>query len=88
MVSIGAMIAPSPDWCALAADVSLYENGEWVAKKTVSLQAWDVGTDSASSYRALDADMQPRGPIQLNPSPYFVMNGQRKPVGSVTFVRQ
>jgi hypothetical protein len=88
MVSIGAMIAPSPDWCALAADVALYENGEWVARKTVPLQAFDVGTDSATRYRALDADMQPRGMVELSPSPYFVMNGQRKPVGSVTFVRQ
>jgi hypothetical protein len=88
MVSIGAMIAPSPDWCALAADVQLYENGAWVAKKTITLEAWDVGTDSATSYRAFDADMQPRGPIELNPSPYFTKQGHRIPVGTLTFVRQ
>lgn len=88
MVSIAAMIAPSPDWCAVAADVKLFENGEWVARKTVALEAWDAGTDSASSYRALDADTQPRAPIGLNGLPYFVMDGQRVPVGSVTFVRQ
>jgi hypothetical protein len=88
MVSIAAMIAPSPDWCAVAADVVLFENGEWAASKTVTLEAWDVGTDSATSYRALDDDTQPRAPIALNPSPYFVKAGARVPVGSVTFVRQ
>jgi len=88
MVSIAAMIAPSPDWCAVAADVQLFENGEWVAKKTLPLEAWDAGTDSAARYRALDDDTQPRAPIGPNGLPYFVMNGQRVPVGSVTFVRQ
>lgn len=88
MVSIAAMIAPSPDWCAVAADVKLFEDGEWVARKTIALEAWDVGTDSATSYRALDDDTQPRAPIGLNGLPYFVMNGKRVPVGSVTFVRQ
>ena len=88
MVSIAAMIAPSPDWCAVAANVMLYENGQWAAKKTVELVAWDMGTDSATSYRALDDDTQPRGTLQLNDSPYFVMSGKRMPVGSVTFVRQ
>ena len=88
MVSIAAMIAPSPDWCAIAADVPLFENGAWVAEKTLLLEAWDVGTDSATSYRALDDDTQPRGPIELNPSPYFSKDGKRIPVGKVTFVRQ
>jgi hypothetical protein len=87
-VSIAAMIAPSPDWCAIAADVELMENGEWVAEKTVVLQAFDAGTDSATSYRALDQDMQPRGAIELSDRPYFVKDGQRVPVGKVTFVRQ
>jgi hypothetical protein len=88
MVSIAAMIAPSPDWCAIAADVALFENGEWVARKTVSLEAWDAGTDSASSYRASDADTQPKTAIRLNELPYFVKAGERVPVGTVTFIRQ
>lgn len=88
MVSIAAMIAPSPDWCAIAADVALFENGEWVAKKTVVLEAWDAGTDSAESYRAADADTQPKRPLRLNELPYFVKDGQRVPVGTVTFIRQ
>ncbi len=88
MVSIAAMIAPSPDWCAIAADVTLLENDQWVKEKSLSLEAWDAGTDSATSYRASDHDTQPRGTIQLNTSPYFVKDGKRVPVGRVTFTRQ
>ena len=88
MVSIAAMIAPSPDWCAIAADVALFENGAWVERKTIALEAWDVGTDSATSYRAFDDDTQPRTPIRRNELSYFVTEGRSVPVGSVTFVRQ
>jgi hypothetical protein len=88
MVSIAAMIAPSPDWCAVAPAVSLQENGQWVAMKTVSLYAWDAGTDSAESYRALDSDSQPRGKLMPSDSPYFSKNGKPVAVGTVTFVRQ
>lgn len=87
-VSIAAMIAPSPDWCAAALDVDLREDGRWVSEKQVSLYSYDVGTDSATSYRALDHDMKPRGPIQPNAAPYFNRDGRATPVGTVTFVRK
>ncbi|MBP1152250.1 spondin domain-containing protein [Methylocaldum sp. RMAD-M] len=89
MVSIGAMIAPSPDWCGFAADVMLMENGQWVGKKSVTLYAWDTGTDSGTSYRAFDSDAEPRGTVQLSDAAYFLKkDGKRNPVGQVTFVRQ
>lgn len=88
MVSIAAMIAPSPDWCAVAAGVSLMEGGRFVAEKTVELHAWDVGTDSATSYRALDADTTPHAPEMRSRSPYFLRDGASVPVGRVTFVRE
>jgi Spondin_N len=87
-VDIAAMIAPSPDWCAVAADVDLREGDGWVSEKTVVLYPWDMGTDSATSYRAFDDDQQPRGTLQPSDSPYFVAAGQPTPVGSVRFVKQ
>ncbi len=88
LVSIAAMIAPSPDWCAAALDVDLRDGTGWVKEKRVELFSYDAGTDKASSYRALDDDMQPRGAIAANPSPYFNRNDGPTPVGTVTFVRQ
>lgn len=87
LVSIAAMIAPSPDWCAVARNVSLVEDGRFVAERTVELVAWDAGTDSAESYRSFDADTQPRAPEQPSASPYFQRDGAPNPVGRVSFVR-
>jgi hypothetical protein len=88
MVSIAAMIAPSPDWCAVAVNVNLLDDGKFVSEKTVDLIAWDAGTDSATRYRALDSDTQPRGKEMHSSSPYFVRNDTPVPVGRVTFVRR
>jgi hypothetical protein len=87
-VSLVAMIAPSPDWFTGVADVALFENGQWVAEKTVVLEAWDAGTDGGTTYRAADADMEPQGPIAPNTSAHFQPNGKVVPVGTVTFRRQ
>ena len=88
MVSLVAMVAPSPDWFAGVADVSLLENGNWVGEKTVALYAWDAGTDDGTTYKAPDADSQPRGPVTLNKSLHFEVDGQRRPVATVTFTKQ
>jgi hypothetical protein len=88
MVSLVAMIAPSPDWFAGVADVDLRENGQWVAMKTLTLWAWDAGTDNGTTYAAPDEDAQPRGMVGLNESPHFMAAGVRVPVGTVTFTRE
>jgi hypothetical protein len=86
-VTIAAMIAPSPDWCAVAANVPLMRDGEFADEVSVELTAWDMGTDSAGSYRAFDSDTRPRGEIAKSDSPYFQKDGAPNPVGRVTFTR-
>jgi hypothetical protein len=86
-VTIAAMIAPSPDWCAVAANVPLMKAGEFADRVSVDLIAWDVGTDSADSYRAFDSDTKPRGVISNSDLPRFQKNGAPNPVGRVTFTR-
>ena len=87
-VSIAAMIAPSPDWFAGAADVALRENGAWVDQKTVTLYAWDAGTDDGMTYKAMDADAMPRGTVAPNGAAPFQMGGKPIPVATSTFTRQ
>ena len=86
-VTIAAMIAPSPDWCAVAANVPLMQDGKFADQVSVELIAWDMGTDSGTSYRAFDSDTKPRAKIAKNDSPYFQKNGAPNPVGKVTFTR-
>lgn len=87
MVSLVAMIAPSPDWFAGVADVSLMENGAWVTTKTVDVQPWDSGGDDGNTFLAGDKDADPKRPTALAESPHFVKDGTVMPVGRLTFTR-
>lgn len=87
MVSLVAMIAPSPDWFAAVSDVNLMENGAWVATKTVDATAWDSGGDDGTTYLADDKDTDPKKPTSINKSPHFLKNGAMMPVGRITFTR-
>jgi hypothetical protein len=88
MVSLVAMIAPSPDWFTGAASVNLVENGAWVPSRTVELVAWDSGGDDGTTYKAPDRDANPKKPTTRAATPHFVVNGAPVPVGSVTFTRR
>jgi hypothetical protein len=85
-VSLVAMIAPSPDWFAGARDVSLVENGQWVAERTIELFPYDSGGDAGTTYRADDADLAPKHPVStLAGDPHFTVDGKLLPVATVTF---
>jgi hypothetical protein len=85
MVSVAAMIAPSPDWFTGVANLSLKQEGKWMAKKTVTVYAWDAGTDSGTTYAAADAPTEPRQPVASSESPHFVQDGRMVPVGTLVF---
>ena len=85
MVSLVAMIAPSPDWFT-GVSVSLNENGQWLAEKTVTVYAWDAGTDVGSTYQAPDANSREK--VTVNTAPHFQNAGKLMPVGTFTFVRE
>lgn len=87
MVSIVAMIAPSPDWFAGVSDVNLMENGAWVASKTVDVMPWDSGGDDGTTYLADDVDTSPKKPTSLNKSRHFEKGGNVMPVARITFTR-
>ena len=87
MVSLVAMIAPSPDWFAAVSDVNLMENGSWVDSKTVDATAWDSGGDDGATYLADDKDNDPKKPTTMNKDRHFTKDGQSMPVGRITFTR-
>ncbi|HXT21929.1 MAG TPA: spondin domain-containing protein [Thermoanaerobaculia bacterium] len=87
MVSLVAMIAPSPDWFAGVSDVSLMENGAWVATKTVDVQPYDSGGDDGDTYLASDADANPKRPTGLNQDRHFTKDGAVMPVARITFTK-
>lgn len=88
LVSLVAMIAPSPDWFAGIAGVNLMENGAWVASRTLQLYAYDSGGDDGTTYKAADRDNNPKKPTAPAGSRHFVVNGNAVPVATVTLTRR
>ncbi len=85
LVTLVAMLAPSPDWFAGVRGLPLVENGQWVSSKAVSLYAWDTGTDSGASYTSPDLVTSPRGVITRLVIPPLGNNGYAPPVATFTF---
>jgi len=65
LVTLATMIAPSPDWFLGVHDLSMLENGDFVESMTVSLNAYDAGTDSGVTYTSADLATTPVTGITL-----------------------
>lgn len=85
LVSLVAMIAPSPDWFTGAANVNLMENGAWVGARTLTLWAYDSGGDDGTTYKASDMDANPKHATVRAATRHFVVNGRPVPVATLTF---
>ena len=76
-----SMIAPSPDWFISAHNVPLFENGQWVKRRSVSAVLYDAGTDDGLTFTARNADTQPPEPIgRLEGAPVV-------PIATFDFIR-
>jgi hypothetical protein len=64
-VSLVTMIAPSPDWFVGVHNVPLIAAGRWQQSVSVSLEAYDSGTDSGAMFVAPDLESVPHVPIAL-----------------------
>lgn len=87
LVTMVAMIAPSPDWFVGVRNVQLYSNGKWVPTITKIAYAWDSGGDDGKSYLSEDKDTNPKKKTQLADTKHFVQHGKRVPVGVFVFTR-
>jgi hypothetical protein len=83
-VSFANMVALSPDWFTGVSEIALKRDGRWIESETVTLYAWDSGTNDARTYKAEKIVVNPFAPIALSDAPMFNQGGNRKPVGTAT----
>jgi hypothetical protein len=88
LVSLVAMVAPSPDWFTGAADVNLIENGAWAKSRTLRLIAYDAGGDDGRTYKAADRDAKPKKPTSRAMTRHFVTKGVVVPVATLRLTRR
>ena len=82
LVTLTTMIAPSPDWFAGVAGLSLLQGQDWVTELVVPLYPYDAGTDSGVNYTSGDQTTVPADPIAAVVSGPFTPG---VPVGTLTF---
>ena len=87
LVTLVAMIAPSPDWFVGVSALPLFENGQWLADRRIELAPWDAGTDSGSTFTSPDRAANPSAPISRILSAPLSPGGRVTPLGTFTFVR-
>ena len=82
LLSLVAMIAPSPDWMIAINSVNLREGGSWNSEITLPLFPYDAGTDSGTMYTSSN---QPTIPNQ-EPVSVLINEGpfNAKPIGTMT----
>ncbi|MFN2397349.1 MAG: spondin domain-containing protein [Gemmatimonadaceae bacterium] len=89
MVSLVAMIAPSPDWFTGVSNVNLLVNGAWMPGVTLLvLNAYDSGGDDGTTYKSNDRDANPKKPTSKALTRHFAANGQNVPVATLTLTKQ
>ncbi|MGK0190316.1 MAG: hypothetical protein ACI9R3_006139 [Verrucomicrobiales bacterium] len=86
LVSVVSMIAPSPDWFVGVHGLSLLQDGQWIEEMVVSLDPYDSGTDSGTTYLSSNNATNPQEPISQIVEPLDV-DGIVAPVGTFTFRR-
>lgn len=87
LISVVAMVAPSPDWFTGAANVNMIENGEWVRSRRWTMPAYDSGGDDGTTYKARDRDTNPKKPTSRASPRHFVRNGTVRPVAVLVLTR-
>ena len=78
------MLAPSPDWFIGVSAYNLMPNGVWIDKDTVTLYAYDAGTDDGSNYTSTNADTSPKEAIIKITTTPFVVNNMVVPIAKLT----
>ena len=88
LVTLVTMVAPSPDWFVGTEGLDLRDgSGGWQAEVTVPMYVWDAGTDSGPAYTSPNDDTDPAEPIARIEAAPFVVGGELRALGTMTFTR-
>ena len=85
LVTLVTMVAPSPDWFVGVSGLSLRENSDWLASKTVDLFPYDAGTEDGTEFSLSNAPTLPQGVITSIKGTGKFSN---EPIATLTFTLQ
>jgi len=88
LITVVAMLAPSPDWFVGVSGLSLLDDNQWTDQVTVPLYAYDAGTDNGVTYTSPDEATIPVEPIAKIEDVPFWVNNVLPVIGTFTITRQ
>lgn len=90
-ISLGSMIAPSPDWFTGMHDYNLVQSGKWIDDVTVDIFAYDAGTEDGNAFTYDNPVSDPQQFITLiEPKQKTILFKNlfvQKPIASIRFRR-
>jgi hypothetical protein len=84
LVTLVAMVAPTPDWFIGVHGFDLRSGGVWTQQATVDLYAYDAGTEEGSGFSLSNPATSPSQPIALLTAP---LSTAAPRLGTFTFTR-
>jgi len=87
LVTLVAMVAPSPDWFIGVSGLPLFDGTAWTDDITIALYPFDAGTDSGTTYRSADEQTVPHEPVSRLSGYPVATDGVVPIFGTFTFHR-
>jgi hypothetical protein len=85
LVSLGSMLAPTPDWFIGVSAFSLCRNGAWITAEVLDAVAYDAGTKDGDEFTYGGGYTDPPLPIELQPK--LAPGGVPRSFGKISFTR-
>ena len=87
LISAVSMLAPSPDWFVAINNVELFENGQWLEKIELTMEPYDAGTDSGTTFSATDFNTSPTQIIGSPADSVFVNAADENGFATITITK-
>ena len=87
LISAVSMLAPSPDWFVAIDNVELFKNGQWLEKIELTMEPYDAGTDSGTTFTAGDFDTSPAQTIGPPTDSVFVNAADENGFATITITK-
>ena len=87
LLSAVSMLAPSPDWFVARNSVELFKDGQWLETIELTMEPYDAGTDSETTFTAIDLDTSPAKTISPPVDSVFINAADENDFATITITK-
>ena len=87
LLSAVSMLAPSPDWFVATNSVELFKDGQWLETIELTMEPYDAGTDSETTFTVIDLDTSPPETIGPPVDSVFINAADENDFATITITK-